>query len=229
MKQQRESFGKRNDLSGQRFGRLVASKDVGSSPHKIRMWLCKCDCGAESTVASSDLRSGHTRSCGCYNIDRIQERNFKHGSCFTRLHKTWTNMKSRCYTRSATRFSEYGGRGITVCKEWKDDFSSFRLWAESTGYTEKMTIERREVNGNYVPDNCIWIPLPEQSRNTTKTIAIEINGVTRLQSEWLDLLNISKCAFYSRRKAGMQPKDIILELRDKKKSVRSKSKIKEVI
>jgi len=191
------------------------------------MWLCKCDCGAETTVVSSDLKTGHTRSCGCFNLDRIQERNFKHGSCFTRLYKTWANMNSRCYTHSATRFAEYGGRGISVCEAWKDDFSSFRLWAEAMGYSEKMTIERRDVNGNYEPDNCIWIPLPEQSRNTTKTIDIEIDGVSMLQIEWMRKYEISACAFHARRKAGMLPKDIILELRNRVKRKSPKNKLKE--
>jgi len=213
----------RKDLSGQRFGRLIALSDIGSNAHNSRIWLCKCDCGKEMKVASSDLRGGHTKSCGCYNLDKIIERNTTHGGCYTRLHKIWSNMTSRCYIPSSTRFADYGGRGITVHDEWKKDFSIFRTWAYANGYADNLTIERKDVNGHYNPGNCKWIPNSEQSRNTRANVIITLEHKTKLLADWRREYHISRCAYDYRIHRGMTPTEAVKFLID---NPTSHSKIK---
>jgi hypothetical protein len=130
-------------------------------------------------------------------------------------------MRSRCSNPRATRYEEYGGRGITVCADWKDNFELFRDWAMASGYADTLTIERKDANGNYSPDNCTWIPLAEQSMNTRSQKFVKIDGVTKLQKEWLRHFGISGTKYYEALKAGVSRKDAILMLKDR---VKRKSK-----
>lgn len=153
------------DITGRRFGRLVAIRQVGSTEQGNAIWLCKCDCGKETEVRSVILRNGVTKSCGCYRSEYQREQQTKHGKSTTRMARIWYNMKERCLNRNNTSFANYGGRGITVCKEWLADFDNFYRWAICNGYRDDLTIDRINVNGNYEPNNCRWIPKGEQSRN----------------------------------------------------------------
>ena len=142
---------KLNDLTGQRFGRLTVLERTELK------WLCKCDCGNKKIVAGGHLVSGDTKSCGCLRI--------KHGMRNTRLYSIWHGMKERCYNTKHKFYKHYGGRGIKVCEEWKNDFQTFADWALSHGYADNLTIDRIDVNGNYEPSNCQWATNAEQQRN----------------------------------------------------------------
>lgn len=156
----------RRNLTGQRFGRLVAVADVGSR-NGGRLWLCRCDCGNDTAVTQGNLVAGGTVSCGCYRVRLGQNR--KHGeSKRSRLYTIWAGMKQRCAPATGKRgwkdWEHYGGRGITVCEAWQD-YEPFRDWALANGYADDLTLDRIDVDGNYEPGNCRWATLSEQRKN----------------------------------------------------------------
>lgn len=155
-----------NKLIGKRFGKLVVKDMVYVERAKRRYALVKCDCGNEKTVAPSSLRNGKTKSCGCNWSKSVSEANSTHGLSHTRLHKIWRGIKLRCLTKTNNRYEYYGGRGITIADEWKDDFMNFYNWAMDNGYQEDLTIDRIDNNGDYEPDNCRWVTQKVQVRNT---------------------------------------------------------------
>ena len=159
------------DLTGQRFGRLIAIERVGTDKHRNAVWLCQCDCGNTTTVACNELRRGRTNSCGCLGRERNREAHIKHGGRYTRLYGIWRGLRQRCSNPNAKGYCNYGGRGITVCPEWKD-FPTFKKWAHDNGYNNSLTIERIDVNGNYEPSNCRWVTRSEQSQNKQDTIRV---------------------------------------------------------
>lgn len=152
------------DLTGHRFGRLVALHRDGSIKTNVA-WLCVCDCGKTHRASGNRLRSGHTKSCGCFNSDFSRERFTTHGQSSSRLFRIWTGMKTRCTNENSVGWPNYGGRGITICQEWMASFASFADWAAGSGYSADMTIERVNVNGHYCPENCTWIAAAEQTKN----------------------------------------------------------------
>lgn len=166
------------DLSGQRFGKLTV---IGRAPNKNSktMWYCLCDCGDSTTVSSTHLRSGHTISCGCYKAENMSALFATHRMKDTAIYRMWHNMRARCKYESTDRYKNYGGRGIQVCQEWDESFEAFYQWALSNGYRDGLSIERKDVNGNYCPENCCFILLEDQALNRTTTRYIEHNGIQK--------------------------------------------------
>lgn len=128
--------------------------------------LCECVCGTVKEVRLTHLKSGATISCGCYIKAKLSTQN---GASNTRLYKIWVNMLDRCINPKSQSYAIYGGRGICVCNEW-NDFTTFKAWAESNGYSNSSTIERNDVDGNYEPNNCSWVSKAEQAVNKRKQI-----------------------------------------------------------
>lgn len=162
------------DLAGRRFGRLTVIKRSGTSKSHSVVWLCRCDCGNLCEISSTCLIHGHTRSCGCYGIERRTAAsvaaNKTHGMSKDRLYTVWSSMKQRCGNPNAHEYENYGGRGISVCDEWSSSFEAFCEWAYSHGYDPnaprgKCTIDRIDVNGNYEPSNCRFVDMKVQCRN----------------------------------------------------------------
>ena len=167
------------DLTGKRFGRLVVIERKENTKQGRARWLCKCDCGNTTIVSSDSLNSGHTSSCDCLRRERSSvalsrlassrtgEKNpsYKHGDTGSKLYYVWAEMIQRCSNPSHRRYEDWGGRGIKVCEEWRNDYSAFKNWAVSNGYKEGLSIDRINNDGNYEPTNCRWATSKEQNQN----------------------------------------------------------------
>jgi hypothetical protein len=144
------------DLTGRRFSRLVViSKAYSDGKHLY--WNCKCDCGKEIIVCGDLLKRNLTKSCGCFNSETVRTRNHKHGDSRTRLYHIWQQMIYRCKNPNATGFEHWGGKGISVCSKWRNNYENFRDWAMVNGYSDDLEIDRINPNGNYESLNCQWI------------------------------------------------------------------------
>lgn len=169
------------DLSDREFNRLkVIEKTDKRSTNGSVIWVCQCSCGNIKEATTSHLLGGYIQSCGCLKKERSSEnciKRTKHGaaarkekSIYSRLYSVWHNMKDRCYNPGCHAYEIYGGRGISVCEEWKNDFSVFRDWALANGYNPcapygECTIDRKDSNGNYCPENCRWVSMHVQAHN----------------------------------------------------------------
>lgn len=158
------------DITGQRFGKLVAVERVGKAETGGYLWRCKCDCGNEVIRLTKVLRSGSCKSCGCLVGEKLAEQHYKHGkSHSSRLYHVWDGMRQRCNDPNHKSYKNYGGRGIRCCPEW-DDFTAFEAWALENGYDAnaeygECTLDRIDVNGNYEPGNCRWVDNKTQAQN----------------------------------------------------------------
>lgn len=148
-------MGKVKDLIGSRFGRLIVICRAPNDSMGRTVWRCKCDCGNIKDIRSTNLCEGLIKSCGC----------LRHGLRNTRLYTIWSHMKQRCENPRSNRFRLYGARGIKVCSEWRNDFKRFYDWAMSNGYSDDLSIDRIDGDGNYEPQNCRWATVSEQNKN----------------------------------------------------------------
>lgn len=159
---------------GKKYGRLII-KEIIREKGKKAIAVCKCDCGGEKKTQLTNLRAGRTMSCGCLNneIRHKNGRGITHNKSNTKIYHVWQNIKARCYNPEHISYKNYGGRGITVCKEWLDDFMNFYNWSIQNGYKEefyksgysKLSIDRLDNNKGYFPENCRWVYIKIQSYN----------------------------------------------------------------
>lgn len=198
------------DIIGLKFGKLTAIKRMENKGHN-QFYLCKCDCGKEKVISKSSLILGRTKSCGClkscllakrnrkYKLaEKMHKKNTTHNLSKTTIYKKYLGIKERCFNKNCEAYKYYGGRGITVCDEWKNNFQNFYDWAMSNGYKDNLTIERIDFNGNYCPENCKWIPRSEQTKNRRNVHKITYKGKTQSLSDWARELNINFNTLYQR-------------------------------
>lgn len=173
-------------------------KDLGmrfpteTSKRKYRFGLYKCHCGTEVEADTTSVKRSTIKQCKSCAMKKAREHSkgsTTHKQTGTRLHNIWNGMKDRCTRENHPHFQHYGGKGISVCKEWQD-FTVFKEWAEANGYTNELTIERKENNGNYEPANCKWATRKEQSNNQTHSLLLRFS-VEELKQIQIDYVNTS--------------------------------------
>ena len=193
------------DLTGQRFGRLVADVRSDNDKRGECRWECVCDCGKRTVVLSSHLRKGRIKSCGCLAKELSRERlmsipnrgHFTHNGSNTRLYETWVNMKTRCLNPNNRAYKWYGAVGVTICQEWMQ-FENFQQWALSSGYTDDLTIDRIDPSGNYCPNNCRWITISEQQNNRKSNHYLTYNGETHTVKDWAKITGLRYATLLTR-------------------------------
>lgn len=190
-----------DNLEGKIFNNWRVLYRYGTRKDGAALWMCECLCGTKKPVDAYSLKSGKSKSCGCLH---------KHGFSNERLYRIWKDMKRRCKNPNRKGYKNYGGRGIKVCEEWDKSYLSFREWALNNGYSDELTIERIDNNGNYEPNNCKWIPMEEQQRNTRNNAMIEINGVVKPLVEWCEIKNFPYKLALDRRSRGIDGEDLFL-------------------
>lgn len=187
---------RRIDLTGHRFSRLTVLGFVGVSDNGQALWECLCECGNIKTVAGHKLRGGEIKSCGCAHYK------YGHGMTNTRLYNIWCTMKARCTNPNSNKYGRYGGRGIKVCSEWLSDFKAFYDWAMANDYSEELSIDRIDYNGDYNPENCRWVTAKEQANNTSNNVLLTYNEQIHTISEWAEMCGLTYSALYHRLGRG---------------------------
>lgn len=191
------------NLIGHNFGRLaVLGKSENRNKECRRLWICSCSCGNLVCVDTKSLTTGSTTSCGCYRREKHKRLITKHGESKSKLYYVWNDMKSRCTDTNADQYKDYGGRGISVCDEWKSSYEAFRDWAIGSGYVDGLTLDRIDVNGDYNQSNCRWVNMKTQSNNKRNNRVVKYNGQSHTISEWSELTGIRKETLLYRINAG---------------------------
>lgn len=208
----------RNDLTGKKFGRWTVLELSQKGNGKVK-YLCQCECGTIKEVNATDLVNGKNKSCGCYKIDIHSTHNLSKD----RLYKVWTGIKGRCYNENNPHYKNYGGRGITMCEEWENNFQSFYDWAYANGYDKTVkkgmcTIDRIDVNKGYSPENCRWVDMKTQDNNKRNTIYLTYKGEKKSLTEWTELTGITKHAILKRLKLNWDIEKILTTPVNKKYS-----------
>jgi hypothetical protein len=178
-------------IIGLKFGRLTVVSEEGVR-NKIRRFSCVCSCGNVRSVAGTDLRRGHSKSCGCLQKQLASKANRTHRKTNSTEYHSWSNMKARCLNKNHPRWADYGGRGIFVCQSWIDSFECFLkdMGKCPAGYS----IDRIDVNGNYEPSNCRWASNNQQARNCRKTKIVEYMGRALSLPDHCEMLGLDlKC------------------------------------
>lgn len=190
------------DLIGQKFGRLT----VLEKSQTKRKWICRCDCGNILEAYGYDIKSGHTKSCGCYRREKLKDlyTTHNHSQCRNgkphKLYQVWHSMTQRCCNSNSAPYDRYGGRGIRVCQRWL----KYENFLEDMGkdWEEGLTIERIDNDGNYEPSNCKWVTQKQQTRNTSRNKYITYKGETKSLGEWVEILGQPYNRIYKRLLRG---------------------------
>lgn len=203
---------KAHNVRGERFGRLVAMEPVYIDSWKQVFWRCKCDCGAIKDIRGKHLWSGKIKSCGCFRVENSRTAFTKHGYArknqISPTFASWSSMIDRCRNRNNNAYDRYGGRGITVCDRWKK-FENFL--ADMGERPAQLTLERRDNDKGYSPDNCYWATYKQQGRNTCRNRVIEMDGTARCLAEWAEMYKVNSDLVWNRLRLGWTPLKALTE------------------
>lgn len=203
----RRKSSKIKDLTGRRFGRLVALASSRQAP-KRQMWMCQCDCGREHEVGADHLIAGRIKSCGCGRALANKKR-ITHGLSKSREYGIWSNMKNRCYNPKVESYADYGARGITVCDPWLEDFGAF-VRDMGRRPSPKHELDRINNNGPYSPENCRWVLRRQNANNKRSNILLTVDGVTKAIGEWASLMGVSYNMILRRVMSKWPDRDAVL-------------------
>lgn len=206
---------------------LTEKQKAGELPIKINRWtilsyhhtaknyhkyyLCRCDCGKEKIVNINNIIKGVSKSCGCLISETTSERNKtikqkdKHKYKDYSLYRVWLGMRKRCYSSKEPAYKDYGGRGIFVCDEWRNDYNSFLNWSLINGYKKGLSIDRIDNNKGYTPDNCRFVDNYMQANNKRNNIILELKGEKKTLPNWAREFNISAKKLYARYYRNKNP------------------------
>ena len=184
------------NISGERFGLLTAVRKLESKGRQT-VWLCLCDCGKHKNVETRNLRGGFVKSCGCAS-NQMRSQNSTtatHRLSGDPIYKTWSMMKSRCSNPKYTHYEYYGGRGIKVCERWQS-FENF--YADMHPRPIGATLDRKDTNGDYTPDNCRWATREEQVNNRRNNVQLTFHGETMSLVDWANTFGVRRQKMYLR-------------------------------
>ena len=184
------------DLTGKRFGRLVAQQREGARNRKA-LWRCSCDCGGTALVIANYLQVGTTRSCGCLRVETNQLRLTTHRLTGTPEYRSWNSLRNRCLNESNAAYHKYGGRGITICARWLESFANF---LEDMGPRPgpQHSIERKDNNLGYSKENCVWATAKVQGRNTRRNYYLMYEGRRVCLAEAAEMAGVPYTLLYYR-------------------------------
>lgn len=199
------------DITGQRFGRLVALGPVVERKGGQIMWLCRCDCGNLTTIRSQGIRSGRTQSCGCFHRELVTRLGTTHGLTDNPLRTIWSDIIKRCTNPNATNYKNYGGRGISICDEWRHDFQAFFDHVTQLPHCGEKgySIDRIDNDGNYEPNNVRFATKYEQSHNSRRSTLITYNGETKCIADWARSVGMKPSMLSGRLRRNMSIKDAL--------------------
>lgn len=180
------------DIKNQQFHMLTVRNYYGKNNQNKSLWLCDCECGKSTIVTTADLKRGHVKSCGCLQKLTIRKLKTTHGNSYSRLYTIWESMKQRCYNPNSKEYLRYGGRNIVMCEEWRNNFENFYQWSINNNYSDILTIDRIDNDGNYEPNNCRWSTFISQQNNRSNNHYLVYNNERHTVSEWSRILNIPR-------------------------------------
>jgi len=180
-----------SEYIGKRFGSLIITQDAGIV-EGIRRISAICDCGNVRNFRFQDIKCKKTTSCGCVRRKMVAEKNMTHGLSNTDIYKVWMGMVDRCYNENHIGYKNYGGRGIVICTEWRNDFNAFNDWSIANGYKRGLHIDRIDNSKGYSPDNCRFCTPLENARNKRINKMITFNSRTHCISEWAEITGLSR-------------------------------------
>jgi hypothetical protein len=195
------------DLTGQRFGRLLAVSYAGPA-RGHQLWNCVCDCGNTCVVRSNNLLTRSSIGCGCIRREKCRERSTTHGRSRTTEFNTWQSIQMRCHNPNDTSYHNYGGRGITVCARWRESFANF-LADMGPRPSPKHSLDRINNDGPYSPENCRWATKSEQDANKRSAVLLTYMGSTKIPGEWARLTGIKISTLSARLKLGWTVEDAL--------------------
>lgn len=209
---------KTKDITGLKFNRLTAIRfDNISTKNKSHLWYFKCECGKEVLMRKEQVTSGWVKSCGCLRDENRIKANKTHG--LTKSHplwKVWQGMKARCYYKKSKYYPIYGGSGVSVCREWKDDFLSFFNWSISNGWEIGKQIDKdilcekmRVSPAIYSPQTCLFVSAKVNSNKTSRNRFLEFNGIKKTLAEWEETTGIRQSTIFYRLKYGWDAKSAL--------------------
>lgn len=192
---------------GDKYNRLLVIAEAERDKYGHNQFLCRCDCGTETTVSVYSLRNGNTKSCGCLKIEKLVDGNkgrTVHGKCKTKEHRHWLHIKERCTNPNCKGYKNYGGRGIAVAEEWANDFQSFYSHISSLPHfgEQGYSLDRIDNNGNYEPGNVRWATKAEQSNNKRTNHLVAAFGETHTMKEWAEITGLNYSTLRARLRRG---------------------------
>ena len=210
LKRERQSEANAKEISpGAVFSRYTVVESTGEKDTSgAYLYKCRCECGSIKVISGTALRTGKTQSCGCLRKERQIDAVKKHGGYKSRLYQIWDAMVQRCTNKNHPSYSYYGGRGITVCDEWRDSFEAFREWALASGYNDGAekwvcTLDREDTDGNYGPGNCRWTSQKEQMNNTRRCHFVTVDGETKNLTQWAEAIGVHRQTLYKAKRQGV--------------------------